>query len=100
MEIDLLKMLQHKNIVHYIEHVCTDLQLSIIMECVVLPYFLSRSLFPLIGAAPSLTSCANACSLGMLRAEVWSRSCASTDAFPNRFVLFLCDGALLSAAHL
>jgi serine/threonine protein kinase len=32
MEIDLLKMLQHKNIVHYIEHVCTDLQLSIIME--------------------------------------------------------------------
>lgn len=44
MEIDLLKMLQHKNIVHYIEHVCTDLQLSIIMECVLLPCFLSRSL--------------------------------------------------------
>ncbi len=44
MEIDLLKMLQHKNIVHYIEHVCTDLQLSIIMECVALPYVLSRSL--------------------------------------------------------
>lgn len=41
MEIDLLKMLQHKNIVHYIEHVCTDLQLSIIMECVLQPYFLS-----------------------------------------------------------
>jgi serine/threonine protein kinase len=41
MEIDLLKMLQHKNIVHYIEHVCTDLQLSIIMECVLLPSLLS-----------------------------------------------------------